>query len=245
MTWQQSLAQKISEKAEEILHGPIPWKTNMATSDLCKQAVLDVLNSLKLPGRPNNLCALHAKNNPNCLNCNFMEGKRMGYDSFIKALGEQEKVEEKDGLDELWEKHDKRYASANEWRVAMKQAIREWAKTPRPSFQEDECLNCKLWYLHQKCEVKIYSNKSECLKCGKQLFRTPKPEQKEEKEFSQCLHCKGNILERNPSGFCDHLYYPEYCDVCNEKSVKESKDERIRELANQLARWKLHDLPAF
>ena len=30
-----------------------------------------------------------------------------------------------------------------------------------------------------------------------------------------CEHCKMPIAIRNPSGFCDHLYYPDYCDVCH------------------------------
>lgn len=29
-----------------------------------------------------------------------------------------------------------------------------------------------------------------------------------------CLHCNMDIRIRNPSGYCDHLYYPEYCDIC-------------------------------
>lgn len=29
-----------------------------------------------------------------------------------------------------------------------------------------------------------------------------------------CPHCKMSIALRNPSGFCDHLQYPEYCDIC-------------------------------
>lgn len=32
----------------------------------------------------------------------------------------------------------------------------------------------------------------------------------------RCNHCKGDIGVRNPMGFCDHLYYPEYCNVCAE-----------------------------
>ena len=36
----------------------------------------------------------------------------------------------------------------------------------------------------------------------------------------KCKHCKMTIDIRNPSGFCDHLYYPEYCKVCSKKSEK-------------------------
>lgn len=36
----------------------------------------------------------------------------------------------------------------------------------------------------------------------------------------KCNHCGGDIAIRNPSGYCDHLYYPDYCEVCqyNEKN---------------------------
>ena len=33
-------------------------------------------------------------------------------------------------------------------------------------------------------------------------------------EDNTCNHCGMAITIRNPSGFCDHLEYPEYCDVC-------------------------------
>lgn len=29
-----------------------------------------------------------------------------------------------------------------------------------------------------------------------------------------CDHCKMDTAIRNPSGFCDHLYYPDCCEVC-------------------------------
>ena len=32
-----------------------------------------------------------------------------------------------------------------------------------------------------------------------------------------CKHCDEDIRLRNPSGYCDHLYYPENCKVCNKK----------------------------
>jgi len=31
---------------------------------------------------------------------------------------------------------------------------------------------------------------------------------------------------RNPSGYCDHLYYPDYCDVCRKIRDKERRKER-------------------
>ncbi len=33
---------------------------------------------------------------------------------------------------------------------------------------------------------------------------------------NKCPHCNMDKEIRNPSGFCDHLYYPESCDVCKE-----------------------------
>lgn len=30
-----------------------------------------------------------------------------------------------------------------------------------------------------------------------------------------CEHCDGEIAIRNPSGYCDHLYYPQNCKVCS------------------------------
>ena len=30
-----------------------------------------------------------------------------------------------------------------------------------------------------------------------------------------------DIAIRNPSGYCDHLYYPEYCEVCKKKNLLE------------------------
>jgi hypothetical protein len=32
-----------------------------------------------------------------------------------------------------------------------------------------------------------------------------------------CEHCGMDTAIRNPSGYCDHLYYPEYCKVCKSK----------------------------
>ena len=41
-----------------------------------------------------------------------------------------------------------------------------------------------------------------------------------------CEHCGGLIRIRNPKGFCDHLYYPEFCDVCEKRErKKEKRDE--------------------
>jgi len=38
-----------------------------------------------------------------------------------------------------------------------------------------------------------------------------------------CLHCHMPIKIRNPSGYCDHLYYPENCPVCQELNKEEAE----------------------
>ena len=39
-----------------------------------------------------------------------------------------------------------------------------------------------------------------------------------------CSHCGEPVDIRNPSGFCDHLYYPDYCPTCSmEDSCKTEK----------------------
>lgn len=32
-----------------------------------------------------------------------------------------------------------------------------------------------------------------------------------------CQHCNGDIRLRNPTGKCDHLYYPESCEICKDR----------------------------
>ncbi len=40
----------------------------------------------------------------------------------------------------------------------------------------------------------------------------------EDKDIDRiCEHCNMPIRIRNPSGFCDHLQYPEYCDICKRR----------------------------
>jgi hypothetical protein len=31
---------------------------------------------------------------------------------------------------------------------------------------------------------------------------------------ADCLHCGEPVKIRNPSGYCDHLYYPDNCEYC-------------------------------
>ena len=33
-----------------------------------------------------------------------------------------------------------------------------------------------------------------------------------ENKIDKCSHCEMDIMIRNPSWFCDHLYYPDYCE---------------------------------
>lgn len=43
-----------------------------------------------------------------------------------------------------------------------------------------------------------------------------------------CPHCKMDLRLRNPSGYCDHLFYPDCCEVCTKiKEDKEKKQEKI------------------
>lgn len=37
----------------------------------------------------------------------------------------------------------------------------------------------------------------------------------------KCPHCKMDIAIRNPSGFCDHLHYPDYCEECKKITTTE------------------------
>lgn len=38
-----------------------------------------------------------------------------------------------------------------------------------------------------------------------------------------CPHCNMDKRIRNPSGYCDHLYYPESCEACKERENNENK----------------------
>lgn len=40
-----------------------------------------------------------------------------------------------------------------------------------------------------------------------------------------CKHCGMDLKIRNPSGFCDHLYYPENCSICEKRVEGESEKE--------------------
>ena len=46
-----------------------------------------------------------------------------------------------------------------------------------------------------------------------------------------CIHCGYLIKIRNPSGYCDHLYYPENCNVCK---LLEERNKTILDLKNMI-----------
>ena len=58
------------------------------------------------------------------------------------------------------------------------------------------------------------SKEEPCYMCGCTEDRTPV-----DKEF-ECEHCHADKRIRNPTGTCDHLYYPEYCETCNRREQK-------------------------
>lgn len=43
----------------------------------------------------------------------------------------------------------------------------------------------------------------------------------------KCNHCGGSIEIRNPTGECDHLYYPENCDVCRKAEGSKREDFKM------------------
>jgi hypothetical protein len=53
-------------------------------------------------------------------------------------------------------------------------------------------------------------------KARERLFKSKPKDAKVDKicHAELCPHCNELIALRNPSGFCDHLYYPENCEVC-------------------------------
>jgi hypothetical protein len=40
-----------------------------------------------------------------------------------------------------------------------------------------------------------------------------------DKKIELCKHCGMDLSIRNPSGYCDHLFYPDYCEIC-ERNIK-------------------------
>jgi len=52
--------------------------------------------------------------------------------------------------------------------------------------------------------------------------------------MSKCKHCGMDIVIRNPSGYCDHLYYPDNCQICQKmtNSIPEKWEKRFEEKFN-------------
>ena len=57
-----------------------------------------------------------------------------------------------------------------------------------------------------------------------------------------CKHCKEKVAIRNPSGFCDHLYYPDNCEICKRREVVEMEireKEMLLAAINDLYNWNI------
>jgi hypothetical protein len=56
-----------------------------------------------------------------------------------------------------------------------------------------------------------------------------------------CPHCNGLLTLRNPSGFCDHLHYPESCEVCqkieSDAADADYQTQKSRNEAETKAKW--------
>ena len=46
----------------------------------------------------------------------------------------------------------------------------------------------------------------------------------------KCEHCKEPIEIRNPTGYCDHLHYPENCQVCEQAETIKTLEAKVAEL---------------
>lgn len=58
-----------------------------------------------------------------------------------------------------------------------------------------------------------------------------------QREFmNKCKHCGGDIVVRNPSGYCDHLRYPENCWVCSSPAAAGE------ELFDEVGQWCMTEL---
>lgn len=50
-----------------------------------------------------------------------------------------------------------------------------------------------------------------------------------------CEHCGGDLKIRNPMGICDHLYYPEYCEICSKREQERKK--KMKTLTADVLEW--------
>lgn len=65
----------------------------------------------------------------------------------------------------------------------------------------------------------------------------------------KCKHCGENINIRNPSGYCDHLYYPENCEVCSAppetgKGWEDYLEGKYKSLLEEVDDYELFGKPA-
>lgn len=42
-----------------------------------------------------------------------------------------------------------------------------------------------------------------------------------------CNHCHKDLDISNPSGFCDHTYYPDHCSFCEHLLQQECKEHKF------------------
>ena len=73
-------------------------------------------------------------------------------------------------------------------------------------------------------------NNSQQVKENRQVFKTSADKDKQIKEI--CPHCKMEIAIRNPSGYCDHLYYPDSCKIC-EIIMKKDRQNKMPESVSE------------
>jgi hypothetical protein len=50
-------------------------------------------------------------------------------------------------------------------------------------------------------------------------------------EDNKCPHCGGDLSIRNPTGKCDHLYYPELCPECS--ALKRAKERLMTDTSTE------------
>lgn len=68
-----------------------------------------------------------------------------------------------------------------------------------------------------------------------------------EKYSKLCTHCGEDKRIRNKSGYCDHLYYPDNCEVCKgeEKglyTISSKKFKTLNKAREQMAKWEANNL---
>lgn len=59
-----------------------------------------------------------------------------------------------------------------------------------------------------------------CFLCNACYFKRMNKRMGKYQANNICPHCKMDKRIRNPSGFCDHLYYPDSCKICKERESK-------------------------